>query len=104
MIADSMLSRELKSLHEELSIARRERAVQNAPGPGTAGSGETSASVGPPEESAAEKGLHGEIRDLVKEITDFVEDAEKNVSAHPTLSIVAAMLLGMLIGSMLGRR
>ena len=103
-MVDPVLSRELKSLQEELSIAQRVRAVQNAPGAGAAVSGETVAPVGRSEESAEARELRGQLRDLVKEITDFVGDAEKNVSAHPAMSIVAAMLLGMLIGSLLGRR
>jgi ElaB/YqjD/DUF883 family membrane-anchored ribosome-binding protein len=46
----------------------------------------------------------GQLRELVQEITGFVEDAEKNISAHLAMSVVAAMLLGILIGSLLGRR
>jgi ElaB/YqjD/DUF883 family membrane-anchored ribosome-binding protein len=104
MPADRVLSRELKSLQDELSAARRERAVQGAPASGMTPSGETAAPAGRHEESAEESELRGELRDLVKEITDFAEDAEQTISAHPAMSIVAAMLLGILIGSLLGRR
>ena len=104
MAADRVLSRELKSLQDELTAARRERAVQGAPASDTTSSRDAAARVGRPEESAEESELRGELRDLLKEITDFAEDAEEIVSAHPAMSIVAAMLLGILVGSLLGRR
>ena len=116
MPADPVLSRELKSLQEELAAAQRQRPVQSAgeprrsppagagTGAGAAAIGEGPAPSGRPEESADEQELRGQFRDLVKEVTDFVNDAEKNVSAHPAMSIVAAMLLGIVIGSLLARR
>jgi ElaB/YqjD/DUF883 family membrane-anchored ribosome-binding protein len=60
--------------------------------------------VDQPEDPAERRELPGELRDLFKEITEFLDSAEKNVSAHPATSVVAAMLLGMLIGLLLGRR
>jgi hypothetical protein len=102
--ADRVLSRELKSLQDELSAARRARADQRAPASGTSPSGEAAPPVGSPEAPTDEAELRGELRDLVKELTDFAEDAEQNIAAHPVMSIAAAMLLGILIGSLLGRR
>lgn len=107
---DAVLARELRSLQEELATAPQqspvqsadkvaESAIQTSTGPGTAASGGTAAPAGRPEEFADEQQLREEPRDLVKEITDFVEDAGRNVSAHPAMSVVAAMLLGILIGS-----
>ena len=49
------------------------------------------------------RGLHEELRELDNEIKEFVDDAEKNVSAHPTASVIGAMVLGILIGRLLGR-
>jgi ElaB/YqjD/DUF883 family membrane-anchored ribosome-binding protein len=63
-----------------------------------------SAPTGRPEETPIEQELRSQLRDLVKEVTDFVDEAEKNISAHPAMSIVAAMLLGIVIGSLLARR
>lgn len=59
---------------------------------------------GRPEESAAEEELSSQLHDLVKEITDFVDEAEENIAAHPAMSIAAAMLLEIAIGSLLARR
>ena len=114
MPADPVLSRELKSLQEELAAGRQrpaqstdrpaEPAVRTGTGAGAAVNGESAAQAGRLEESLTEQKLRGQLSDLVKEITDFVDDAEKNISAHPAMSIVSAMLLGIVIGSLLGRR
>ena len=65
---------------------------------------ESQASSGRPEESADEQELRSRLHELVKEITDFVNDGEKNISAHPAMSIAVAMALGIVIGSLLARR
>ena len=115
MPADPVLSRELKSLREELAATQRQRPAQYADrlaespiGAGTgaraAGIGEGPAPSGRPGDSADAQALHGQLRDLVKEITDFVNDAEKNVFEHPAMGVVAGMLLGIVIGSLLARR
>ena len=113
MPPDPVLSRELKSLHEELATAQRQRPVQSAdrPAESTVGTGTGvgaavigAAHTGRPEDPPAEQELRSQLRDLVEEITGFVDEAEKNISAHPAMSIVAAMLLGIVIGSLLARR
>lgn len=115
MPADPLLSRELSSLREELATAQRQRSVPSSDRPpeasvgtgmgaGTAVIGANAATTGRPETPAGEQELRSQLRDLVKEMTDFVDDAEKNISAHPAMSIVAAMLLGIVIGSLLARR
>ncbi len=103
MSADPVLSRELKSLQDELSVSQRQR-VQPPPAAGTADTLETAVPTARFEESAEEKELRGQLQDLVKEITEFVDDAEKNIAAHPAMSVIAAMLSGILIGSLLSRR
>jgi hypothetical protein len=35
--------------------------------------------------------LHGELRDLVKLITEYVEEAETNLAAHPTATVVESI-------------
>jgi len=101
--ADPVLSRELKSLQDELSVSQRQR-VQTSPVAGTADTIETAVPAARLEESAEEKELRGQLQELIKEITKFVDDAEKNISAHPAMSVLAAMLSGILIGSLLTRR
>jgi len=100
MAADVVVSRELKSLQDELSATQRERSAAS-PTPRTA------APVGAAErtlDSADERELRDQLRELAGEVTSFFEDVEKNVSAHPTQSVIGAMLVGILIGRLLGRR
>ena len=111
MPADAVLSRELKSLQEELAATRRQRPVQSAGGlagppvgAGTAAVGESLAPNGRQEEPADEQELRSQLRDLAKEVTDFANDAEKNISAHPATSMLAALLMGMVIGSLIAHR
>ncbi len=58
----------------------------------------------PPKETAEEGELRDQLRELVNEATAFFEEAEKNIAAHPTESVVGALLVGVLIGRLLGRR
>jgi len=99
--ADAVLSRELKSLQEELSAAQRERL---SPADRTSASGGAAARAGQPENTAEEQQLRAELREFVNVITEFVEEAEKKVSENPTASVIGAMVVGILIGRLLGRR
>jgi ElaB/YqjD/DUF883 family membrane-anchored ribosome-binding protein len=103
MAADAVVSRELKSLQEELSTSQRER-VSPTPSPAAAASGTTSTPPPPLKEAAEESELREQLRELVNEATTFFEEAEKNIAAHPTESVVGALLVGVLIGRLLGRR
>jgi len=99
MAADVVVSRELKSLQDELSAAQRERSAAPAtPPPAPPSPAE------PVKESADERELRDQLRELVNEVTNFFGEAEKNISAHPTQSVIGAMLVGILIGRLLGRR
>ena len=102
MTSHAALSRELKSLHEELSTSHRERRSPR-PGHGSA-SGAKAAPVSKPKDTAEEQQLHGELGDFVHVIKEFVEEAEKDVSTHPAASVIGAMVVGILIGRLLGRR
>jgi hypothetical protein len=97
MAADDIAARELHALQDEVSAAERERqAAQPSPTTPSFGSGE-----------ASEDGQHelwDQLRDLISEITNSFEEAEKTISTHPTQSIVGALLVGILIGRLLGRR
>jgi hypothetical protein len=99
MAADVVVSRELKSLRDELSAAQRERVAPSAVPPPMPFS-----SAQPVKESPDERELRDQLRELVNEVTGFFEEAEKNISAHPTQSVIGAMLVGILIGRLLGRR
>ena len=101
MTADAVLSRELKSLQEEFSASHRERL---SPADHSSASGGTAIRAGQPEDAAEEQQLRAELREFVNVITEFVEEAEKKVSANPTASVIGAMIVGILIGRLLGRR
>ena len=44
------------------------------------------------------------IRELQDKLTDAADDAERIVAAHPFAVAAAALLLGIVIGRMMGRR
>jgi ElaB/YqjD/DUF883 family membrane-anchored ribosome-binding protein len=103
MAADSALSKELESLKEELAALRSRRRSRSADH--AAANSETRKRHDPPQPAANEHHhLHAELRDLVKLITEYVEDAETNLAAHPTATVVGALVVGILIGRSLGRR
>ena len=99
---DSVLLRELRSLREELSASQRARLERSAAG--VPAVEEASPGLSQPEDAAAVLAAEGELRQLVDAIREFAEDAEKNVAAHPTAMAIGAMVLGILIGRLLGRR
>jgi hypothetical protein len=103
MATDAVVSRELRSLQEELSTSQRGR-VSPTPSPAAAATGQTATPPPPPKEAKEEGELREQLRELVNEVTNFFEEAEKNIAAHPTESVVGALLVGVLIGRLLGRR
>ena len=103
MAPDVLVSRELKSLQDELSAAKKERAAN------TAQPAATSAPIAPPTaaepaEPSDEAELQGQMRQFAHELTELFGDAEKSISTHPTQSVAGALLVGILIGRLLGRR
>jgi ElaB/YqjD/DUF883 family membrane-anchored ribosome-binding protein len=102
MGADAVVSRELRSLQDELLTSQRERAT--AEPLTTAPASATPVPSAAPAETAEEHELRQQLRELVNEVTTFFEEAEKNISMHPTESVVGALLVGVLIGRLLGRR
>jgi ElaB/YqjD/DUF883 family membrane-anchored ribosome-binding protein len=97
--ADSSLSRELEALKEELAALHRKR---RAPPADRKAAGEETHKRS--DAAEAHHHLHDELRDLVKLITEYVEEAETNLAAHPTATVVGALVVGILIGRSLGRR
>lgn len=102
MTTDAVLSRELKSLQEEISASRRDSQARFADAAATRD--ETAAPASPADVIQTEQQLHSELRELVNEITEFFAEAEKNIAAHPTAIVIGAMVVGILIGRLLGRR
>ncbi len=92
MSGDAVVTNELKSLQQELSASQKERLAVPP------------SAAEPVKESAEERELRDHLRDLANEVTSFFEEAEKTISAHPVESVVGAMLVGILIGRLLGRR
>ncbi|HUL11423.1 MAG TPA: hypothetical protein VLU73_04535 [Methylococcaceae bacterium] len=101
MAADTVLSQELKALQEEMAASHQERSLRSkVRAPADAEVNRDSQ----PGKGAEEKHLVGELRELANVITEFVEEAEQNVSEHPTASVIGALVVGILIGRLLGRR
>jgi ElaB/YqjD/DUF883 family membrane-anchored ribosome-binding protein len=96
--ADVVASHELKSLRDEIAASQRERSASQPAPPTTA-----SDSDEPHKESADERELRDQLHELTSEVTSFFEEAEKSISAHPTQSVVGALLVGILIGRLLAR-
>jgi ElaB/YqjD/DUF883 family membrane-anchored ribosome-binding protein len=104
MATDVVVSRELKSLRDELASAKMDRTAKaehsTATSSATSPASATEASAKPPEEAE----LQGYLRQLAEEVTEVFGEAEKSISAHPTHSVAGALVLGILIGRLLGRR
>lgn len=101
MGADAVVSRELKSLQDELLVSRKERTPAAAAAP--------AAAVAPPPpadpaETLDDLELRDQLSEFANEVTSFFGDAEKTISAHPTQSVAGALLVGILIGRLIGRR
>ena len=97
MASDHVVSQELKSLQEELSAAQRERCA-------AASAGQPSSSSNPAPESADEHEWRDQISELANAVTSFLEEAEKDIAAHPAQSVIGALVVGILIGWLVGRR
>ena len=99
MTADAIVSRELKSLQDELSAAKRKRThVPPAPPP------EPQIAAAAVDDAIDEHQLRDHLHELTKEISGFLEEAENGISAHPKQSVVGALLIGILIGRLFGHR
>jgi ElaB/YqjD/DUF883 family membrane-anchored ribosome-binding protein len=102
MAADAVVSRELKSLQEELSPSQREHPSSRAdPVSVSAGTAPQTSQL---EDTADEQQLHGTVGKFIEAITEFYEEAEKNVSAHPAAHLIGGIVVGILIGRLVGRR
>jgi ElaB/YqjD/DUF883 family membrane-anchored ribosome-binding protein len=102
MAADAVVSRELKSLQEELSSSQREHP--SSPADPVSVSTGTAPQTSQLEDTADEQQLHGTVGKFIEAITEFHEEAEKNVSAHPAAHLIGGIVVGILIGRLVGRR
>lgn len=100
MGATVAMSAEVKSLHEEAIASHRkrrstaeDRAAKN-----------TGIQTDHKRETADRQKLRKELSELVKAVTEFVQDAESNLSQHPAASVFGALLIGILVGRLLGRQ
>jgi ElaB/YqjD/DUF883 family membrane-anchored ribosome-binding protein len=104
MATDVVVSRELKSLQDEISAAKTQRAANST------GSAATSAPTVPPTAAeplpaaVEEAEWQSQMHQFAHELTELFGEAEKGISAHPTQSVAGALLVGILIGRLLGRR
>ena len=100
MAVDVIVSRELKSLQDELLGTQKERTGEAA-APATVAAPQPRAQ---PAETVEEREMRDQLRELANEVTNFFSEAEKTISAHPTQSVAGALLVGILIGRLIGRR
>jgi len=100
MASDEVVSRELKSLQEELAASQRQRAERPAATPST----QPISAPEPAGTSEEKRELRDQLGELANAVTGFIEEAEKEVAAHPAQSVVGALVVGILIGRLLGRR
>ena len=96
MTADATSTHELDSLHEKLAGLHRKRRSQPADHPAAKRADRR-------QQTAEEHGLHGEVLEFIKLIAAYVEEAKGSVAAHPSGSVLGAMVIGILIGRLLGR-
>jgi ElaB/YqjD/DUF883 family membrane-anchored ribosome-binding protein len=99
MATDVVLSNELKSLQDELAATRRERSAMATPPPAV-----EAASPQPVAESADESELRDLLAQFIDEAGTFIGDAEKTIAANPARSVLGALVVGIVIGRLLGRR
>ena len=104
MATDVVVSRELKSLQDELSAAKTQRAANSAGSAAASAPMAAPTAAEPSSEPSDEVELQGQMRQFAHELTELFVEAEKGISAHPTQSVAGALLVGILIGRLLGRR
>jgi ElaB/YqjD/DUF883 family membrane-anchored ribosome-binding protein len=99
MVADPEVSREPQSLREELFASLRDH-----PSSPVSGNARTAPQTSQPIDAANDQQPHGTVGKFIEAITDFLEQEEKKVSAHPAAHVIGGIVVGILIGRLLGQR
>ncbi len=101
MVTDALISRELKSLQDEMSAAKAQRTASTDQPAEPSPTMVRPAAAAP---DAADLAVESQLRQFANELTEWFGEAEKSISAHPAQSVAGALLVGILIGRLLGRR
>ena len=91
-MSDADLHAEIEALRREIAAMRAEQAAAKS------GTGKVEEAI-----EAGAASLTEQLRGLAREIADLTEETEKGVVAHPLTSVLAALVLGMVIGRVLPR-
>ena len=106
---DPLLKHELKALQDDVSAAQRHRRSRHERHPVANADVPAPKAISPDrdaeaDDSADAQKLRNQLGELMDEATEFFQEAEKNIAMHPAASVVSALLVGILIGRLLGRR
>ncbi len=91
-MSDADLHAEIEALRREIAAMRTEQAAAKN------GAGKVEEAI-----EAGAATLTEQLRGLAREIADLTEETEKGVVAHPLTSVLAALVLGIVIGRVLPR-
>jgi ElaB/YqjD/DUF883 family membrane-anchored ribosome-binding protein len=91
-MSDADLHAEIEALRREIAAMRAEQAAAES------GAAKAEEAI-----EADAVGFAEQLRGLAREISDFTEETEKGVVAHPLTSVLAALMLGILIGRVMPR-
>jgi hypothetical protein len=105
---DPVVARELKALQDDVSTSQRQRHARREAAPAVSPDASTREAISvtsnePAEEADDAQELRDHFREFLDEATAFFDEAEKNIAAHPTASVLGALLIGILIGRLAGR-
>ena len=101
MTGRSQTARELAALQEEMSASKGRRRPPTAHRDVT---GDEEAQADAEDVAAEEPAAAAEDGDFLNMVREFIAEAEHNVAEHPAASVIGALLVGILIGRVLGKR
>jgi hypothetical protein len=105
---DPVLASELKALQDDVSTSQRQRRARREAPPAVNSAPAPEAAAAKPahdaEDATDSREIREQLRELLEEAGDFFKDGEKNIATHPNASVLGALLVGILIGRLLGRR
>ncbi|HRX35774.1 MAG TPA: hypothetical protein P5337_05200 [Aestuariivirga sp.] len=96
MTSSRSIRSELDQLRAEVEALRKNQ--KRAPKPAPEPTAEEEA-----EDSGGDKSFDQQVRHLVRQAEDMLNDAEETVATHPVASIAAALALGIVIGRLTAR-